>query len=216
MLYGGSKTEMLRNSPSYRRLVGDLVTSVGGHAHLALVPDGSMAPPSNPVLDGLPRMTNTYQLQKPVVDPVVYFTDRLIRDHHPTQPSWWADLRVTATQHPGQLLYTILSGMIQVTRYVGWNYVDFVDQIRSWDGTWLGLVRHTELIWRTLVTVLLTAGLIQAGPLLWLLTEWLELMGGAMVAFFRVLGSATDVIWRTVDDIVSYLWDTVQNLFDAM
>lgn len=215
ILYG-SKADMLAHNAQYRRAVDTMITP--GWHHLALVPGvttttATPPPKTDPVLSKLPYTggATTQQLQNPVANPVQYFTDKLIRDP-PPQPSWWSDLQHGALRNPGHLLETAFGAVVGGVKYIGWNYVDFFDQIRSWDGTWWGLVQHSALLWRTLVTVLLTAGLIQVGPLLLAVTEWARMLGSLLASTFGLAGDALGMVWEVVDDLAGYIGVMVQRI----
>lgn len=186
-----SKTDALiqQHAGAVRREVKQAVTSVGRH----VLPEG---------------------LQIPVVNPTQYFTDKLNRDP-PPQPSWWSDLQQTALQSPTHLVEAMFRGAMEGLRYVGWNYVDFLDQWKSWDGSWTGLLTHASLMWRTVVTVLLTAGLIQIGPLLLAVTEWVRMLGAVLVRTFGFVGDAVTLVWNTLEELMGYLYWTVQRLLSG-
>lgn len=212
---------MMAKSDMFRRSVQTLTTP--GRKHLLVVP-GAQAEAiaathdhvqqvlqTDPVLSKLPMAsgTNLQQLQHPVVDPAKYFTDILTKDRVPPQPSWWSDLQQTLRHNPSQLLWTISSGVVDALKWIGWNYVDLVDQLRSWDGTWWGLMSHTTLLWRMVVTTLLTVGLIQAGPLLQALTEWIRLLGSMLSTTFGFVEEGLELLWQTLEDVFSFVTDRI-------
>lgn len=197
-------------------VVRDLTTP--GRKQLHVVPGITADAIPAPKLDAnvaslLPRATETFtkQLQTPIVNPAQYFTDRVFRDPPPA-PSWWSDLRQSMLRDPGHVLWAAASGVVDLVKYVGWNYVDFMDQIKSWDGTWAGLLRHSSLLWRTVVTVLLTAGLLQAGPLFLAITEWARMLGWLLSSSFGLVGDALGMVWEVVEDLVSYVTSLVSRI----
>lgn len=209
-----SKASMLSHNDQYRRVVDDLITP--GRKHLHVVPGVTADASVVHVAEGLvlPTMTHTFQLQKPVANPAQYFTDKLIRDP-PLQPSWWSDLRQTLHHNPGYLLQSAFTGIIDVLKYIGWNYVDFIDQIHAWDGTWTGLLTHSALLWRTAITALITVGLLQAGPLLLAITEWGRMLASLLTSTFELVGDAMGFVWYAVEDILTYITSTLSRVLNG-
>lgn len=218
-----SGADLYHRNAWYKRVTDDLRQAPGPMKRPHVVPGvtGAVddAPTVSPIADlNLPVIAPTMQeqlLKRPPVDPARYFTDKLLRDA-PSQPSWWADFRHTLTDNPGHLLGVAIDGVWNALKYVGWNYVDFIDQLRSWDGTWSGLLTHTALLWRTVVTVLITAGLVQIGPLLMAVTEWGGLLGRLLYSTFRTLGYAADLLWQAIDALIGYISRMVTDVISVV
>lgn len=105
--------------------------------------------------------------------------------------------------HPSTILphmYDVLKG---IGSYVVWNYQDFVEQFRSWNGTWMGLLEHTGLVWRAFVTAFLTLGLIEIAPILGSLWTILLQLGEVLATVFRW---ATGVSLEAFH-LIGVLWD---------
>ena len=120
--------------------------------------------------------------------------------------SVWDQWAHTLTQHPLQFLGQLLDGLKRALGYVIWNYIDFAEQFRRWDGTLWGLVHGTQLLWRSLVTVALTVGLFELGPLLEALAVWARILMDLVRTAFQLTVEAVEMVWyvlgRVWDDLV--------------
>ena len=105
----------------------------------------------------------------------------------------WDQWRHTLTKHPLQFLGQLLEGLKKAVGYVIWNYIDFAEQYRRWDGTLWGLVHGTKLLWRALVTVALTLGLLELGPLLEALAQWIRLFVDLVKTAFELTVEAVEM-----------------------
>lgn len=94
--------------------------------------------------------------------------------------------------------------------YVVWNYADFVEQFRSWNGTLPGLLTHVGLLWRTLVTVVLTLGLLELGPLVDGLSRLLAEVGTVLAGVFHLSVRATEELWALLALLWRDLWIPVE------
>jgi hypothetical protein len=102
-------------------------------------------------------------------------------------------------------VWDILRGTVG---YIVWNFEDLRAQIIQWDGTWWGLLRHTALIWRVLVTAALAIGLSQAGPILNAMMQLLTLLWDIVSVTFRVVVGTVEELWsvweRMIQTITSF------------
>lgn len=115
----------------------------------------------------------------------------------------WDSWRHTVTEHPMQLIGLLFDGLKRVVGYVVWNYVDFAAQFKLWDGTLWGLMKHTELLWRSLVTAVITFGLFEIGPLLGALAEWIRIFVDLVKGAFHLAVEAVEALWS----VLGRLWD---------
>ncbi len=109
-------------------------------------------------------------------------------------------------KNPQHVLKLIYRALIDTGKYVVWNYVDFVEQFRTWNGTWLGLLQHTGLVWRSFVTLFLTLGIVEAAPILMAL--W-NILSNLMEVFYTLFRWT----YETIDELL-YLMEVLWN--DAM
>lgn len=96
---------------------------------------------------------------------------------------------------PKALVMAIVKTVGKTVGYVIWNYQDLVEQFRSWDGSLMGLFHHTQLIWRSLVSVGMTLVLLELGPFL--------------EALMRLTMEILDILWASVGMIgrgIEELW----------
>ena len=94
-------------------------------------------------------------------------------------------------------------------KYVLWNYQDFFHQMVHWDGSWQGLVLHSNLVMRTMITVLITYGIYKAGELLVVLRDVLEevlnIVQGSASALGVIVSDALYIlqtIWKEITGVI--------------
>lgn len=88
-------------------------------------------------------------------------------------------------------------------RWVTWNYVDFYQQLQSWDGTVGGLLRHAQLWWRAAVVGLITFGIVEVGTLLEALAMWGRLLYDILRSTLGLVGTLLDDLWMLVSAVVN-------------
>ena len=119
-----------------------------------------------------------------------------------TSTPWYTGLSLSS---PGALLEKLWELTVWVVGGVVWQYADWMDQFRQWDGTWSGLLLHTHLLWRTVVVSFLSLGLLEMVPLLETLGRWLSMFFEFLRYAFRLTGDALGEAWtllvRVYDDV---------------
>lgn len=119
---------------------------------------------------------------------------------------------VTTTSHlthggmltnPRQIIHHIWSVIRGTFGYVIWNYEDFVMQFQSWDGSVTGLLQHVGLLWRTMITVVITLGLLELGPLIDGLSRILMEIGELIMFTFRLVETTANEMWY----FLNLLWE---------
>lgn len=96
---------------------------------------------------------------------------------------------------PRQVVYQIWNTLHSTFGYIIWNYEDFVRQFQAWDGSLLGLMTHIDLMWRTMVTVVITLGILELGPLIDGLSRILMEIGEVIVFLFRLVETTASELW---------------------
>ena len=91
-----------------------------------------------------------------------------------------------------------------------WNYTDWVDQFRLWDGTWRGLIVHSHLLWRTVVVGFLTLGILEIVPVIEALGRWLYYF----YEFLRMVFGLTGDALSEMGSLVLKIYDDIRYLFD--
>lgn len=121
----------------------------------------------------------------------------------------WDQLKALPWHHPGawlEGLWTVLKG---VGGYVVWNYADFVRQWQLWNGEPFGLFRP---LWRTLVTIVLTWGLVEVSTVVQTLWDVLRMIWEVLRRVFVMGVDVAEVLWRIlsrVGESVVMVWDRV-------
>ena len=94
-------------------------------------------------------------------------------------------------------------------KYVVWNYQDFFHQMVNWDGSWQGLLLHSNLVMRGMITVLITYGIYKAGEIVVLLCDILEevwnTIQGSTNALGVILADAVYILRTIWEDIVAVI-----------
>ena len=117
--------------------------------------------------------------------------------------SVWDQWQHTLTQHPLQFIGQLVDALKNTVGYVLWNYIDFGEQFRRWDGTLWGLVHGTQLLWRSLVTVAITIGLFELGPLFEAMAEWARILVDLLRTVFGLTVEAVEMVWY----VIGRVWD---------
>lgn len=120
----------------------------------------------------------------------------------------WEQWRHTLSKNPLQLLGQLIEGLKTAVGYILWNYIDFGEQFRRWDGTLWGLVHGTHLLWRSLVTVAITLGLLELGPLLEALAQWIRLFVDLIRTAFNLTVEAVEMVWY----VLGRIWDDLAQM----
>lgn len=114
--------------------------------------------------------------------------------------------------HPGTIITHIYDVVKGFGSYVVWNYQDFVEQFRTWNGTWTGLLEHTALIWRMFVTAVLTIGIIELSPIL--ASLW-TILGELVEVLLTIFRWATGVSMEAFH-LMGVLWDDVVSIVQRL
>ena len=104
---------------------------------------------------------------------------------------------------PRQILHSIWSIISSTFGYVIWNYEDFARQFQSWDGSVNGLLRHMGLLWRTMITIFITLGILELGPLIDGLSRIFMEIGELVVFMFRLVETTANEMWY----FLNLLWE---------
>lgn len=113
------------------------------------------------------------------------------------------------THHPVDLLKQLFDYAKQGAGWIVWNYQDFYQQLRNWDGSLVGLTRSMGLFWRGLVVGLITLGLVETAPILEALATWLRLAFDFLTGALGLTGSLLEELWYLLEKIwvdVTRLW----------
>lgn len=164
-------------------------------------------PPS--VVASHPSLTSTTQ---PVLRLTVPEVDHLF--HHepmrpPPPPSWWADVKWNMREHPFSLIESALRGVYEAVKWVAMDYIDFVDGWKSWDGSWRSLLTNTHLLWRTMLTVGLTAAILYGAPFMKTLFDLLGSFTHFLFELLEGLGHMASLVVEAVEDVVSWVTRTI-------
>lgn len=173
-------------------------------------------------LVGTPTPASVYEpvpARKPNNDPasnqVVHFAEGPtftaqgeVRDHvlHP-----FHHLGYTLTHHPVEFVEQLFHYTKQGLGWVVWNYQDLYEQLKQWDGSWIGFSRSMGLAWRAVVVGLITLGLFELGPLLEALALWLRLVFDFVRGALGLVGEAVDALWY----VLQRVWDDVTSLWQS-
>lgn len=111
---------------------------------------------------------------------------------------------------PRQLINHLWGLMTSSFNYVVWDYSDFVAQFSTWDGTMLGLMSHMNLIWRTMITVLITIGLIELVPVTEAMVRVLTEFGYIMKLAFNLGVSIMEEVWSILSMVMTDLWKPIE------
>lgn len=104
---------------------------------------------------------------------------------------------------PRQILHHLWTVTNATFGYVIWNYQDFAHQFQSWDGSINGLLHHMGLLWRTMVTILLTLGILELGPFIDGLSRIFMEIGELIVFVFRLVETTASEMWY----FLNILWE---------
>ena len=131
-------------------------------------------------------------------------------DQTPTQQQTalthlWTTLS-TRPQHLPQALWHLAKATVG---WVAWNYADLFVQFEQWDGTMWGLMRHMGLIWRGMVCMLITLGLLEIAPFLELLTQWIRIAFDLLRTALQLTAEAAEEVWT----LLRRLYADVAGLF---
>lgn len=114
--------------------------------------------------------------------------------------------------HPGTIVTHIYDVVKGFGSYVVWNYQDFVEQFRTWNGTWTGLLEHTALVWRMFVTAVITIGIIELSPIL--ASLW-TILGELVEVLLTIFRWATGVTMEAFH-LMGILWDDVVSIVQRL
>ena len=186
---------------------------VNGH-RLPVVTMGTLVPTENPI-KVVPATPSVPFLSNPVTQPALQtLLDTGSLNHSNGRgdgsqlsafDSVWDQWRHTLTEHPLQFLGQLVDALKKAVGYVIWNYIDFAEQFRRWDGTLWGLVHGTHLLWRSLVTAAITVGLFEMGPLLEALATWARILVDLLRTAFNLTVEAVEMVWY----VLGRVWDDV-------
>lgn len=102
-------------------------------------------------------------------------------------------------KNPGHIIYELWDLTKRLVKWVVWNYQDFYEllthPVRSaghgWQAVWdapAQLMWLTHLLWRGLIVTGLTFALVEIGPLLSVLTEWMKIFWNLLTETFGLVG----------------------------
>lgn len=97
--------------------------------------------------------------------------------------------------HPQLIVDHIWTVFKSTFGYVIWSYEDFVIQFQAWDGSVGGLMHHVGLIWRTMITIVLTLGILELGPFI-----------DGMSRIFMEIGELIAFTFRLVETTINEMW----------
>lgn len=136
----------------------------------------------------------------------VYTAQGEVRDHvlHP-----FHHLGYTLTHHPIDFAKQLWDYTRRGMGWVVFQYTDFIDHLRHWDGSWISFTQTIGLLWRGAIALALTVGIVELSPLLQALGTWLRLVYDFIRGALGLVGEALDVLWYLLErlwyDITSYL-----------
>lgn len=105
--------------------------------------------------------------------------------------------------NPGLIVHHIWSVIHATFGYIIWNYEDFVIQFQSWDGSVNGLIQHVGLLWRTMITIVLTLGILELGPFIDGLSRIFMEIGELIMFMFRLVETTANEMWY----FLNVLWE---------
>lgn len=209
-------TAALQRDLEYRKSKGPLGPQSGRYPMMAEQGDVPV------ILVGAPKTAEVYQpvpvrktdnspgttRQTHLAESPAFTTQGEPRDavYHPFH---WSNLGYTITHHPVDFVRQLFDYAKQGVGWIWWNYEDFYEQFRNWDGSWVGLAHSTGLFWRGLVCALITVGLWEIAPLLEALASWLRLTFDFLKGALQLTGVILDDVWY----LLQRVWDDVTGLF---
>lgn len=109
-------------------------------------------------------------------------------------------------------LRLLLSTVKDAFGYVVWNYQDFFHQLVQWDGSWQGLFVHTNLMMRTMVTVILTYGIFKTGEIVSMLSQIVSEVWTIVTSSMGVAGNILNDIGLVLQTIWEDIMSTIRRI----
>lgn len=124
----------------------------------------------------------------------------------------WDQLRSFHWNDPGAWLEGLWVVVKDAGGYVLWNYTDFVRQWQLWGAGTHELAGIFRPLWRTLVTVVMTWGIVEIATVVETLWDVLRLIWQVLTRLFAMTEDVASLLWNIlvrIGDSVLMVWSRV-------